>query len=79
MNLRNKLEELIASFRAGTNVKIANNGRPTNQVVIRHGEFFLMVDFDVETGEPTGDFGWSRSPMTHVPVREFFRTRRETK
>lgn len=68
-----KIKDLFASLRVGAPVQIANNGKPIDEVVIRYKDFFFMIDIDAETGEPTGDFGWSQGdPMTHIPVRDFW-------
>lgn len=48
----------------------------TEEVVIRYKEFYFMIDFDKETGEPY-DWGWSRQPMTHVPIRDFWIARKK--
>lgn len=55
----------------------ANDGKPIEELVIRHKNLFFMIDIDAESGEPTGDFGWSKdTPMTHVPIREHYTTMR---
>ena len=74
----NKITEWIKSrlfwLRTGIDVKVANEGNPIDQVVIRYKNFFFMIDIDVESGEPTGDFGWSEgTPMTPVPIREHYK------
>jgi hypothetical protein len=67
--LHNKLFWL----KTGTKIEVANEGKPIEQVVIRYKDFYFMIDIDVESGEPTGDFGWSEGQaMTPVPVREFY-------
>lgn len=56
----------------------ANDGKPIEEVVIRYKDFFFVIDFDVETGEPTGEFCWSEgTAMTHTPIREFYTARRK--
>lgn len=71
--LKHRLEEYAFWLKTGAKIKIANNGKPTSQKVIRLDGYFFEIDFDVETGEPTGDFGWTYgSPITHVPIREFY-------
>ena len=71
-----KLKNLL--FRAkmnvlhGVDVVEANNGRPIEQVVIRYKDFFFLIDFDAETKEPTGGWGWSEgTAATHIPIRDF--------
>lgn len=71
--LKRWLEEKSFWLRIGTRLEIANDGKPIEQVIIRYKDFFFMVDIDVESGQPTGGFGWSEgTPMTHVPVRDHY-------
>lgn len=72
-----QINKLKSALLGQPPIYLANNGRETEQVVIRYKEFFLYVDFDVESGEPTGEFGWSHEPMTHTPIREFYTATRE--
>ena len=68
----NKLRALVLGE---TPIYEANDGKPIDQVVIRHKNYFFMIDIDAESGEPTGEFGWSEgTPMTHVPIREHYQT-----
>lgn len=74
----NIFERLWFRAKTGHDIKIANGGKPVEEVVIRYKDIYFTIDFDSETGEPTGDFGWSRdSGMTHIPVREFYTASRE--
>lgn len=60
-------------LKTGVQIVEANNGKPIDQIVIRHGNYWFMVDMDAESGEPTGGFGWSEgTPMTPVPIREHY-------
>lgn len=68
-----QINKLKAFFFGQTPIYEANNGKPVEQVVIRYKDFFFEIDFDVESGEPTGEFGWTQGePITHVPVRDFY-------
>lgn len=65
-------------FRTGIPIRVANQGRPIEQIVIRYKDYFFMIDMDTESGKPTGDFGWSEGQaMTPVPIREFYIANRE--
>lgn len=79
MSIRNWFEEKAATLRVGAPVKIANDGKAIDEVVIRYKDFYFSIWVDAETGEPTGDFGWSRDfgmfPAT--PVREHLKAERE--
>jgi len=73
MSIRTWIEEQALWLKTGARIKIANDGRDTEQIVIRYKDFFLQIDFDAESGNPTGGFGWTHgAPITHVPVREFY-------
>lgn len=69
--LTNWLSEKYLTLKIGTPVHIANDGKPIDQVTIRYKDFYFFVDIDIESGEPTGDFGWSTDPTMNptVPVR----------
>ena len=75
----NWLQRKLFKLKTGNDIVIANGGKPVEEVVIRHGDFYLGVMFDVESGEPTGDFGWSRDPgmFPATPVRDFYTAKRE--
>lgn len=80
MSIRNWIESKWFSLQTGARVEIANDGKPIEQVVIRYKDFFFEIDFDVESGEPTGGFGWTHgSPITNVPIREFYTAVRNEK
>lgn len=56
----------------------ANDGKPIEEVVIRYKDFYFMIDLDVESGKPTGEFGWSEgTPMSPTPVRDIYIARRQ--
>ena len=75
--LTNWIECKLFWLKHGVKLEIANDGKPTEQVVIRYKDFFFEIDFDAESGEPTGGFGWTHgSPITHVPIREFYTAKR---
>jgi len=78
-----KIKDLL--FRAkfnlvnGADIKEVNDGNPVDEVVIQHKDLYIMLLLDCETGDPVS-YGWSRdSGMTHVPVREWYRTTRRKK
>lgn len=59
--------------RTGIGMKVANGGNPVDELVIRYKDFYFGIMIDAESGEPTGDFGWSRDPMMfHAPIREHY-------
>ena len=69
--LTNWVEEKIFKLRTGIDMEIANDGNPVDEVVIVYNGYYLSVWFDQESGEPTGDFGWSRDgAMFPVPIRD---------
>lgn len=71
MKLFNWIEERVASLKAGVPVRIANDGKPIDVLVIRHKDIYFYIDIDVESGEPTGGFGWSTDPtMSPTPIRD---------
>ena len=74
MSIKNWVDEKIASLRVGVPVRIANGGKPIDVVTIRYKDFYFFVDIDVESGEPTGSFGWSEDPTMNptVPIREIW-------
>ena len=73
----NKLKSL---FFGDTPIYLANNGNPVDEVIIRYKDFYFSVMIDCASGDPTGEFGWTHgSPMTHVPVREFYTAVRDSK
>jgi len=75
---KRRLNWLKSIFLGDLPIYEANGGMPVDPIVIRYKDFFFEIDFDVATGLPTGDFGWTRdSPITHVPIREFYIATRE--
>lgn len=70
----NILERLWFKARTGMDVRIANHGKPIEQVTIRYKDLYFFVDIDEETQEPTGDFGWSHDPTMNptVAVRDIW-------
>lgn len=67
----NILQRLLFKLKTGAGIEVANGGKPVDEIVIRYKDFFFGIMIDVETGEPTGDFGWSKDPgMFHKPIRE---------
>ena len=71
----NKFKSLI--FGA-TPIYLANDGKSIDQIVVRYKSFFFMIDIDAESGEPTGNFGWSEGePITPTPIKEFYTATRE--
>lgn len=74
------LEEKLFWLKTGATLKIENDGKAVEPIIIRYKSFFFEIMLDAETGEPTGSFGWSEGePMTHVPVREFYTATRKEK
>lgn len=71
----NKLKSLVFG---DTPIHMVNDGNPVDEVIIRYKDYYFNVTIDVESGEPTGDFGWTHgSPITHTPIREFYTATRE--
>ncbi len=75
----NILERLWFRFtHGGIDIREANGGKPVDTVVIRYKSIFFEIMLDAETGEPTGDFGWSEDPgMFHTPIREHYTATRK--
>lgn len=67
-----KIRDLLTSIRVGAPVRTANNGKPIDEITIRYKDFYFFIDIDIESGEPTGDFGWSHDPTMNptVPIRD---------
>lgn len=42
--------------------KILNKSKEVEQIVIQYKDLFFEITLDKQTGEPTGDFGWSTDP-----------------
>lgn len=67
------LESKMFWLKTGATIRDANGGKPIEEVVIRYEQYYFSIFLDVETGEPTGDFGWSEdAAMFHTPVREHY-------
>jgi len=74
-----KIRNLFRVLSGQPTVHIANNGNPIDEVVIRYKDFYFGIDIDVESGEPTGQFGWSKDPlMFHTALREHYIATKET-
>ena len=75
-----ELKKLI--YRAKMNVfhgvdVIDSSDFITEEVVIRYKDFFISIYINQDTGEPY-DWGWTHgSPMTHVPIKDFYTVRRK--
>lgn len=71
-SLKTKLRDIVSSIKVGAPVVTANDGNPVDVVTIKCREYYLFVDFDAESGEPTGDFSWSDDPTMNptVPIRD---------
>ena len=74
----NWLQRKLFKLRTGNDIKIANDGKAVEELVIRHKDFYFGIMLDAESGEPTGDFGWSRDPgmFPSTPVRDFYTAKR---
>lgn len=72
----NWLQRQLFKARTGSDIRVANNGNPVDEVVIRHKDFYFGIMIDVESGEPTGDFGWSRDAgmFPATPIRDHYKT-----
>jgi hypothetical protein len=74
-----KIKSLL--FQAKMNVfhgvdVVDNTDFNTEEVVIRYKDFFISIYINEDTGEPY-DFAWTKgTPMTHIPVREFYEAKR---
>ena len=56
---------------------VDNTGFNTEEVVIRYKDFFISIYFNEDTGEPY-DWGWTQgSPITHIPIKDFYTAKRE--
>ncbi len=71
----NWLQRKLYKVKTGADIKIANDGKPIEQLVIKYKDFYFGIDIDVESGEPTGDFGWSNDAMMFpsTPVRHYLK------
>ncbi len=70
----NILERLWFRATTGADIRVANHGKPIDQITIRYKDFYFFVDIDDETQEPTGGFGWSKDPTMNpsVPIRKIW-------
>ena len=69
--LTNWIDEKLFKLRTGYDLEIANDGKPVEEVIIQCRGYYLSVMFDPESGEPTGNFGWSDDgAMFPVPIRD---------
>lgn len=68
MSIRNWIENKWLSLKVGTRIEVANDGKPTEVVTIRYKDLYFFVDIDLESGEPTGGFGWSEDPTMNPSV-----------
>ena len=59
----NIFERLLFKLRTGHDIVVENNGKPVYELVIKYKEFYFGIMIDDESGEPTGNFGWSKDPM----------------
>lgn len=67
------LESKLFWLKTGIHMEVANNGRSVEEIAIRYKEFYFGIMLDAETGEPTGNFGWSRdATMFQAPIREHY-------
>lgn len=79
-NLADKVKSLL--FRVKMNVVhgvnvVDNTGFNTKEVVIRYKDFFISIYINEDTGEPY-DWGWTDgSPMTHIPIKDFYTATRK--
>lgn len=75
-----QVNKLKSWFLGETPVYLANNGKPIDVVTIRYKDLYFFVDIDVESGEPTGGFGWSHDPTMNptVPIREVWEAKPPT-
>ena len=74
----NILERLWFKAKTGADIRELNNGNAVDEKVVRLGNYYFGIMFDAESGEPTGDFGWSEDPsIFHTPVREHYTARQE--
>ncbi len=72
--LSNWLDEKLFFLRTGSKLKIVNEGKEIEHLVISYKGIYFGIMLDAETGEPTGDFGWSEdySMFSDVPIRDFW-------
>lgn len=71
----NWLQRKLFKFRTGSDIKVANDGKPVEELVIQYKDFYFGIMIDVESGEPTGDFGWTRDPgmFPATPIRDYMK------
>ena len=76
--IKSWLEGIYLSLKTGQNIRIGNDGKAVDEVVIRLNGYYMSVLFDPESGKPTGDFAWTQDPMMfHVPLREHYIAKQE--
>ena len=63
-----RMRNIIASVRAGTNVKDYSNV-DTTEYVVRFKDIYLVVD---EMSDGNYSVSWMRSPMGHVKIRDYW-------
>ncbi len=70
-----QINELRSFFLGEPKIELANDGKAVDEVVIQYKDIFVSVFLDAESGEPTGDFGWSHdATVFSVPVRRIVKT-----
>lgn len=62
------LPEKIFLRLLGYKTTIANEGRPVEDLVIKHRDIYMSILLDGETGEPTGHLSWTKEQSNASPV-----------
>jgi len=72
-----KVRDWLLGLKTGASIRVLNDGKPMEVVTIRYKDFYFFVDIDVDSGKPTGGFGWSEDPTMNptVPIRDIWTAR----
>lgn len=71
-NIKNWIDSKLFWLKTGNRLRFINDGEAVDEVVIQYKDYYLSIMTDIKTGDPTGDFYWTKDPMMfHIPMREW--------